>query len=61
MGPYGAGKTSLLESIAHMTGAVPRKGQVAAGSSLGDAPQPEARGARQMSVETNVLSIPLFE
>src|SRR5580704_8468342 len=54
VGPYGSGKTSLLESIAHMTGAVPRKGQVAAGSSLGDA-SPEAR-ARQMSVETNVLS-----
>jgi len=54
VGPYGAGKTSLLESIAHMTGAVPRKGQVAAGSSLGDA-SPEAR-ARQMSVEVNVLS-----
>jgi elongation factor G len=54
VGPYGAGKTSLLESIAHMTGAVPRKGQVAAGSSLGDG-SPEAR-ARQMSVEVNVLS-----
>src|ERR1700753_1254774 len=54
IGPYGAGKTSLLESIAHMTGAVPRKGQVAAGSSLGDT-SPEAR-ARQMSVEMNVLS-----
>ena len=54
VGPYGAGKTSLLESIAHMTGAVPRKGQVAAGSSLGDA-SAEAR-ARQMSVEVNVLT-----
>ncbi len=54
VGPYGAGKTSLLESIAHMTGAVPRKGQVASGSSLGDA-SAEAR-ARQMSVEVNVLS-----
>jgi elongation factor G len=54
VGPYGAGKTSLLESIAQMTGAVARKGQVNQGSSLGDA-SPEAR-ARQMSVETNVLS-----
>src|SRR6201996_1644970 len=54
VGPYGAGKTSLLESIAHMTGAVPRKGQVAQGSSLGDA-SAEAR-AREMSVEVNVLT-----
>ena len=54
LGPYGAGKTSLLESIAHMTGAVPRKGQVSAGTSLGDT-SPEAR-ARQMSVDVNVLS-----
>jgi elongation factor G len=54
IGPYGAGKTSLLESIAHMTGAVPRKGGVTQGSSLGDA-SAEAR-ARQMSVEVNVLS-----
>src|ERR1700761_1697296 len=54
VGPYGAGKTSLLEAIAHMTGAIPRKGQVAAGSSLGDS-SAEAR-ARQMSVEVNILS-----
>jgi elongation factor G len=54
IGPYGSGKTSLLESIAAITGAVPRKGQVAGGSSLGDA-APEAR-ARQMSTEVNVLS-----
>ena len=54
VGPYGGGKTSLLESIAAITGAVPRKGSVAAGSSLGDA-SAEAR-ARQMSVEMNVLS-----
>ena len=54
IGPYGSGKTSLLESIAMATGAVPRKGSVPAGSSLGDA-SPEAR-ARQMSVEANVLT-----
>src|ERR1700761_1870666 len=54
VGPYGAGKTSLLEAIAHMTGAIPRKGQVAAGNSLGDT-SAEAR-ARQMSVEVNILS-----
>src|ERR1022692_2062053 len=54
VGPYGSGKTSLLESIAFLTGAVPRKGAVAAGTSMGDA-SAEAR-ARQMSVEVNVLS-----
>ncbi len=54
VGPYGSGKTSLLESIAHLTGAVARKGAVTAGTSLGDASD-EAR-ARQMSVEVNVLT-----
>jgi elongation factor G len=54
VGPYGGGKTSLLESIAHLTGAIPRKGAVPSGSSLGDA-SAEAR-ARQMSVEVNVLT-----
>src|ERR1700761_7131715 len=54
LGPYGGGKTSLLESIAHLTGSVPRKGAVTAGTSLGDG-SAEAR-ARQMSVEMNVLT-----
>jgi elongation factor G len=54
IGPYGSGKTSLLESIALATGAVPRKGSVPGGSSLGDA-STEAR-AHQMSVEANVLT-----
>ena len=54
LGPYGSGKTSLLESIAAITGAIPRKGGVPQGTSLGD-DSAEAR-ARQMSVETNVLS-----
>src|SRR5580692_5631254 len=54
IGPYGSGKTLLLESIAAITGAVLRKGSVTAGSSLGDT-SPEAR-ARAMSVEINVLS-----
>jgi len=54
VGPHGGGKTSLLESIAAVTGAVVRKGSVAAGSSLGDF-SPGAR-ARQMSVEMNVLT-----
>jgi elongation factor G len=51
VGPYGSGKTSLLESILAATGAVQRKGSVTAGSSVGDS-APEAR-ARQMSVDVN--------
>ena len=54
IGPHGGGKTTLLESIAVITGAVPRKGSVTAGSSLGDS-SAQAR-ARVMSVETNVLT-----
>ncbi|MEP6829963.1 MAG: elongation factor G, partial [Rhizomicrobium sp.] len=54
IGPYGSGKTLLLESIAAVTGAVTRKGSVNSGTSLGDG-SVEAR-ARQMSVELNVLS-----
>ena len=51
VGPYGAGKTSLLEAILATTGAVQRKGSVTAGNSVGDS-SPEAR-ARQMSVDVN--------
>ena len=54
VGPHGGGKTSLLESIAMVTGAIPRKGSVASGSSLGDH-SPESR-TRQMSVEMNLLT-----
>jgi elongation factor G len=53
VGPYGSGKTSLLESIAAIAGQVARKGSVPAGNTLGDA-SPEAR-TRQMSVDVNVL------
>src|SRR5215472_3060545 len=54
IGPYGSGKTLLLESIAAVTNAVTRKGSVSGGTSLGDS-SAEAR-ARQMSVEPNVLT-----
>ena len=54
IGPYGSGKTLLLESIAAVTGAVTRKGSVSGGTSLGDF-SAEAR-ARQMSVELNLLT-----
>ena len=49
VGPYLSGKTSLLESILHVTGAIPRKGSAKEGNTVGDA-SPEAR-ARQMGVE----------
>ena len=51
VGPYGSGKTSLLESILAVTGAIQRKGAVPQGNTVGDS-SPEAR-ARQMSVEVN--------
>jgi len=54
LGPHGGGKTTLLESIAVITGAAQRKGAVATGTSLGDS-SPESR-ARVMSVEMNVLN-----
>jgi elongation factor G len=52
VGPYLSGKTTLLESLLYATGAVPRKGSVKDGSSVGDS-SPEARH-RQMSVELSV-------
>ena len=54
LGPHGAGKTLLLESIATITGTIQRKGSVSAGTSLGDS-GPEAR-KRGMSVGVNVLT-----
>ena len=54
VGPYLSGKTTLLESILHRTGAINRQGKVSDGSTLGDA-SPEAR-AHGMSVELNVAT-----
>ena len=54
VGPYLSGKTSLLESILHLTGAASRKGSVGQGNSVGDS-SPEAR-ARGMSTELNVAT-----
>jgi elongation factor G len=51
VGPYGTGKTTLLESILWITGGIQRKGSVPAKNTVGDS-SPEARN-RQMSVETN--------
>lgn len=49
VGPYLSGKTTLLESLLFVTGAISRKGNVKDGSTVGDGTT-EARD-RQMSVE----------
>lgn len=54
VGPYLSGKTSLLESILALSGAISRKGSVKEGNMVGDA-SAEAR-ARQMSTEVNVAT-----
>ena len=55
VGPYLSGKTSLLESVLSLGGAVSRKGGVRDGNSVGDG-SAEAR-ARQMSTELNVATM----
>jgi elongation factor G len=52
VGPYTSGKTTLMESLLFIAGAIARKGSVANGTSTGDA-SPEAR-SRQMTVEPNL-------
>ncbi|MBO1346484.1 MAG: elongation factor G [Hormoscilla sp. GUM202] len=54
VGPYLSGKTTLLESLLHVTGATSRKGSVQEGNTVGDG-SPEAR-SRQMTVEVNFAS-----
>jgi elongation factor G len=54
VGPYLAGKTTLLESILAATEAIPRKGTIKDGNTVGDS-SPAAR-SRKMSVEVNVAS-----
>ena len=54
VGPYLSGKTSLLETILFVTGAITRRGTIADGNTVGDSTQ-EAR-ERQMGVELNVAS-----
>jgi len=49
-----AGKTTLLEALLHATDAIPRKGSVKTGDSVGDAGE-EAR-ARQMTTEVGVFT-----
>jgi elongation factor G len=54
VGPYLSGKTTLLESLLWVTGAVSRKGTVQDKTTVGDSAQ-EARD-RQMTVEVNAAS-----
>ncbi|MGP1395714.1 MAG: elongation factor G [Inquilinaceae bacterium] len=54
VGPQSSGKTTLLESILSITGAIGRKGSVKAGTTVGDRSD-EAR-ARQISTETTIAS-----
>jgi len=55
VGPYLCGKTTLLESLLHTTGAVNRKGSVTEGNTVGDSTA-EAR-AHGMSIAANVADI----
>lgn len=54
VGPYLSGKTTLLESLLFVTGAISRKGSIKEGNTVGDGVT-EARD-RQMSVEVSVAS-----
>ena len=54
VGPYTSGKTTLLESMLFVTGAISRKGRVPERNTVGDSSQ-EAR-ERQMSVEVNAAT-----
>ncbi len=61
VGPYSSGKTTLLESLLFVTGAISRKGKVQDGNTVGDSAA-EVRDAstgarvRQMSIEVNAAS-----
>ncbi|RAM50782.1 MAG: elongation factor G [Hapalosiphonaceae cyanobacterium JJU2] len=54
VGPYLSGKTTLLESLLFVTGAISRKGSVKDSNTVGDSSQ-EARD-RQMSVEVSTAN-----
>ena len=54
VGPYSGGKTTLLESLLFVTGAISRKGSIKEGNTVGDS-STEARD-RQMSVEVSAAS-----
>ncbi|MDJ0511614.1 MAG: elongation factor G [Crocosphaera sp.] len=55
VGPYSSGKTTLLESLLFLSGAITRKGSIKEGTTLSDS-SPEAR-ERQMSVGVSAATI----
>lgn len=55
VGPFGSGKTSLMEALLARSGAIARQGSIDQGNTVGD-PSPEAR-AHSMSVEANIASM----
>ena len=55
VGPYLSGKTTLLESLLFVGGAITRKGSIKEGNTVSDS-APEARD-RSMSVEVNAASL----
>jgi elongation factor G len=55
LGPYSSGKTTLLESLLHVSGFISRKGTIRSGNTVGDT-SPEAR-ARHMSTEVTAASL----
>ena len=57
VGPYTSGKTTLLESMLSVSGAIGRRGSVRDGNSVGDG-SPEAR-TRQSGVEVNCATFDL--
>ncbi|MDH3233116.1 MAG: elongation factor G [Alphaproteobacteria bacterium] len=59
VGPYLSGKTTLLESLLFVSGAIGRRGTVKEGNTVGDS-SPEAR-SRQMSTELSVASYQYLE
>jgi elongation factor G len=54
VGPYSSGKTTLMESLLSVTGAISRKGKIDEGNTIGDSAA-EAR-SRKMSVEISTAS-----
>ena len=55
VGPFGCGKTTLLEALLARAGAIPRQNPVGSGTTVGDH-SPEAR-AHAMSVEATVATV----
>lgn len=54
IGPYSSGKTTLLENLLSVAGAISRKGTIKEGNTIGDS-SPEAR-SRNMSVEVSTAT-----